>query len=356
MVDYYTDVTPAMPRMHLVASNHGSGYTTVLYDKAVSQGAEFIFNTQATKLVANENGDIVGVIGKNQGEEVKVKAQLGVILNTAGFSRNPDMVRGFMTPAIPNMTNEFPVLTSYGSPWQKGDGIMMAAAAGARLTNTWVAYNMAPAIPLDPEDNSGGFIVATPLYVSTDGKAHVSYTPRPSECVMGDIWKQPDGYVYGIWDQALLTHPMPFAGAAITVDDMIASGYVTAADTVADLARIMNVDAAVLEATINEHNATIGESGALDGMGAPMQPLAPPPYYVAKVTATSPDTAGGVAVNDRTEVISNTGEIIPRLYAVGSMCGGWKGKINSGCGQALGWTFTSGRVAAEQVLSLQPIE
>ena len=44
-------------------------------------------------------------------------------------------------------------------------------------------------------------------------------------------------------------------------------------------------------------------------------------------------------VNTNTQVLNVFGEVIPRLYAVGNMVGGFKGKVNAGCGQALGWTY-----------------
>ena len=68
-------------------------------------------------------------------------------------------------------------------------------------------------------------------------------------------------------------------------------------------------------------------------------PLLPPPFFAGPVIALSPVF----------------GEVIPRLYAVGNMVGGFKGKVNAGCGQALGWTYTSGRIAGQHVVTLEPL-
>ena len=93
MVDYYTDVTPAVARMHQNADGIGAGFTEPLRKKAEEQGAEFMFDTQVTRLLTNTDGEVEGVIVADGGKEQRIKARLGVILNTGGFSRNADMVR-----------------------------------------------------------------------------------------------------------------------------------------------------------------------------------------------------------------------------------------------------------------------
>lgn len=87
MVDYYTDVTPAVARMHQNADGIGAGFTEPLRKKAEEQGAEFMFDTQVTRLLTNADGEVEGVIVADGGKEQRIKARLGVILNTGGFSR-----------------------------------------------------------------------------------------------------------------------------------------------------------------------------------------------------------------------------------------------------------------------------
>lgn len=364
MVEFYTDVTPAVARMHWNADHIGAGFTEPLRKKAEEQGAVFEFDTQATKLITNANGEVVGVQVKSGSKEYRIKTRLGVILNTAGYSRNPEMIRGFMTPAMPGMNNDRPIVASYGSPWQKGDGILMASAVGAKLTNMWQCYNMAVGLAGNPEDNSAGIISSAGIYVSTDGKRHVNESGnagpggRPTECTMADIWSQPEGYVWALWDQAgidaMKSGPVSFMSADLSEE--VAAGYVTKADTLDEVASAIEVDPEVLKATVEEYNENIVAGtdplGRVQGM-----PLTTPPYYVGRTVAVSPDTAGGVCVNTNTQVLSVFDDaVIGRLYAVGNMVGGFKGKINAGCGQALGWTYVSGRVAGRHIVTLEPIE
>ena len=364
MVEFYTDVTPAVARMHWSADHIGAGFTEPLRKKAEEQGAIFEFNTQAVKLVTNADGEVVGLQVKSGTEEYSIKARLGVILNTAGYSRNPEMIRGFMTPAMPGMNNDRPIVASFGSPWQKGDGILMATAVGAKLTNMWQCYNMAVGLAGNPEDNSAGFISSAGIYVSTDGKRHVNESGntgpggRPTECAMADIWSQPEGYVWAIWDQsgidAMKDYGGPVSSMSADLSEEVEAGYVTKADTLEELAAAIDVDPEVLEATVAEYNENIVAGtdplGRVQGM-----PLTTPPYYVGRTVAVSPDTAGGVCVNTNAQVLSVFDDaVIGRLYAVGNMVGGFKGKINAGCGQALGWTYVSGRVAGQHIVTLEP--
>ena len=82
--------------MHQNADGIGAGFTEPLRKKAEEQGAEFMFDTQVTRLLTNADGEVEGVIVADGGKEQRIKARLGVILNTGGFSRNADMVRSFM--------------------------------------------------------------------------------------------------------------------------------------------------------------------------------------------------------------------------------------------------------------------
>lgn len=263
-----------------------------------------------------------------------------------------------MSPAMPGMFNDRPVMGSYGSPWQQGDGIMMACALGAKLVNPWCAYNVAPGLERKVEDNSAGYISMPGIFVSTDGQRHVLESGRPTENVVGDVWKQPNGYVWNIWDQGLADATADFGGPVMYCSDgfeeELSGGYIVKADTVEELAAALDLDADTLKKTIDDFNE--GAAAGADALGRQgAMPLMQPPFFAGRVIAVSPDTAGGVDVNTNTQVLNVFGEVIPRLYAVGNMVGGFKGKVNAGCGQALGWTYTSGRIAGQHVVTLEPL-
>lgn len=348
---YYTDVTPVVPRVHTTADGRGASYTEPLTDIAESEGAVFLFNTRGTRLLTDAQGEVIGVAAQSGSSIKNIKARKGVILATAGFSRNPEMIRDYMSLAIPKMANDVPILASYGSPMQQGDGIKMGLAVGAKLNIPWTAYQFAAGIAGNPEDNSGGF--GNPgVYVRTDGSRYEGLSNCTSEEKIADIWRQPGGFVWSIWDQAKVDSAIEKGSFALGMStDLVAeveSGAVKKADSLEDLAALIDVDPTSLRDSIDSYNETVDpEKGSL--------PVEVGPFYAGRAVAVSPDTSGGLAVNTNAQVKNVFGEVIPRLYAVGNNAGGFKGKICAGCGQALGWTFTSGRIAGQHVATLEPV-
>jgi len=60
-------------------------------------------------------------------------------------------------------------------------------------------------------------------------------------------------------------------------------------------------------------------------------------------------TDGGLAVNERLQVLDTQDRVIPGLYAAGSS--GQGGLLLKGHGHHLGWAFTSGRLAGKYAAS-----
>ncbi len=351
VVDYYTDVTPAVPRRHVVASYSGAEIVDVLYNKAVENGAEFLFSTEATRLVV-EDGRVVGIEAVDaDGAPLRIGAADAVLMNAGGFSRNIDMVNTFMTPSLAGMVSDRPVLASYGSLYQKGTGILMCMAVGAGLSTPWVAYNAAPGIAANPAMNQGGFIGTPGIFVSTDGKRHINEdrTIGSSEQAVTEIWKQDQGLVWAIWDQTGVDGA-PVHYISPDFSNEVEEGYIFKADTIEELAEAIGLDPEVLAQTVADYNDAMAngtdELGRTNG-----QPIQDAPFYAGRVIAVSPDTAGGVTVNTKLQVTNVFGEPIPGLYAVGNMTGGFKGRVNVGCGQAIGWSYTAGRLAAADILA-----
>lgn len=349
--DLYADVTPSVPRCHVVASYSGAEIVDVLYDKAVANGADFLFNTEATRLVFDD-GRMAGIAAVGaDGGELRIGARDAVLMSSGGFSRNIDMVNTFMTPSLAGMASDRPVLASYGSLYQKGTGIRMCMALGAGLATPWLAYNAAPGIAANPDVNQGGFIGTPGIYVSTDGKRHINEdrSSCSSEAMVTKIWQQDQGFVWGIWDQAGVDGA-PVHYISQDFSNEVDEGCVFKAETLEELAEAIGVDPAALVQTVADYNDAMAsgtdELGRTGG-GAIEQA----PFYAGRVVAVSPDTAGGVTVNTRLQVTDVFGEPIPGLYAVGNMVGGFKGRVNVGCGQAIGWGYTSGRLAGEDILA-----
>lgn len=350
MGKFYTDVTPEVPRMHVVSSWSGAEITQTLADAAAADGAEFLFSTEATRLIV-EGGAVVGVEAVDaDGNPIALKANAAVLMNSGGFSRNKEVLQSLMTPVLPDLFHDRPLLASYGSAYQKGTGTLMCMAAGAGIHSPFLAYQFAPGVAANPDTNSGGFIATPGIYVNLGGERFMNESRNAAtpERQMGQIWRQEQGYGWALWDQTGVDGaPVHFISQDFSVE--VDAGYMFRADTIEGLAEQIGVDPQVLAETVATYNEGVASGNdAFDRTDGTALETAP--YYAGRLIGVSPDTAGGVTVNTDLQVVDALGEVIPHLYAVGNMVGGFKGKVCVGCGQAIGWSYTSGRLAAKTII------
>lgn len=111
--------------------------------------------------------------------------------------------------------------------------------------------------------------------------------------------------------------------------------------TLSALAQKLGVPGSELAQSIDGYNQ--GQAGK--------HPLKTPPFYaLGPVRPYNNFTDGGLAVNERLEVLNERGRPIPGLFAAGAT--GQGGLILKGHGHHLGWAFTSGRIAGRNAAFL----
>ena len=107
------------------------------------------------------------------------------------------------------------------------------------------------------------------------------------------------------------------------------------ADTLAELAEGLGIDAARLERTVAEFNAaiqpgdfdpTIKDGKRTEGIEPPKSnwalPVEQPPFTAFPVTCGITFTFGGVRVDDDARVLDTGGRPLPGLFAAGELVGG----------------------------------
>ena len=117
---------------------HGKGpygearlWDQVIEPAYLARGIATMYDTAALRLIM-QNGGVVGVAALQGNACVEIKARRGVILTCGGFQNNPAMLRNYLT--------DLPCCHPLGTPYNTGDGIRMAMAAGADL---WHMNNLA---------------------------------------------------------------------------------------------------------------------------------------------------------------------------------------------------------------------
>jgi tricarballylate dehydrogenase len=142
------------------------------------------------------------------------------------------------------------------------------------------------------------------------------------------------------------------------------------ANTIEELAARLDIDVSGLATTVSEFNAavqrsvpynpTIKDGKGTVGIEPPKSnwalPLDTPPYVGYAVTCGISFTFGGVKIDTRGRVLTNSQEAIPGLYAAGEMVGGlFYYNYPGGSGLSSGMVFgrLAGTSAAQDALKLK---
>ena len=298
----YREMARPAPRGHKVAfdGEEGGGALAlrILSDRAVEHGATVLVDTKVEALI-REGERIVGVRAKSFGEILYVRAVQGVILCTGGFGQNPDMVAEYA-----------PILRSayvQGSPYDDGLSIRMGMAAGGATEHMQEAFVTSPFYP--PQDLLKGILV------NREGKRFVaedSYHSRSSIACT----RQPEGTVYLIVDADIFAYPR----FASLTNQCLVDGFASVEEMEAGL----NLPEGSLQETLQRYNASAakGEDLEFHKSSKWLKPLDQAPFAAFDVSfgkaVYTGFTLGGLKVSIEGEVLSQSDEPIPGLYAAGA--------------------------------------
>jgi len=106
----------------------GGGYAAfnILAEQVKSRGIRVLCETPGERLLQDPSTmEIHGVLGRQNNAASYIKARRGIVLACGGYQNNAEMLANFNYPGIS--------FCHSGTPYNTGDGITMAAAAGAKL-------------------------------------------------------------------------------------------------------------------------------------------------------------------------------------------------------------------------------
>ena len=356
-------------------------YADQLFDKFEEQitkrGIQVMYETPARKLIQDPaTKEILGVQAEDlNNKDIYIKARRGVILACGGFENNKEMLVNY----LPYM-DELP-LCPYGTPYNTGDGIYMAAAVGAKLWHMAGIElgNFAPRVP--SEKYGVGFRLLRQLppgsqaiYVNKQGKRfmddavmlshrkdpykvqyfdhdHAVYPNIPFYMIFDENYRRQGPLVetrYGWWTIHNLYQWSADNSAEIDL------GWIIKANTIKELAKKMRIDPDTLESTITRYNefCKIGEDPEFGRAKEWLAPINNPPYYGTELCEPIINTQGGPKHNARTQVLDTNDKPIPRLYAAGEL-GSFFFPLYPGASN-IPEAFAFGRIAGKEAASLKP--
>ena len=301
--------------MHTV--NGGGAAMAEPFSNALKEaGVELMLETRATELITDNSGAVVGVRAENGGSKVEIAAG-SVVIATGGYAYNPELTA--------RLTPELAGTWGVGFPGSTGDGIIMASNVGAALTHTDDMMCVLKDYTIMSEHNgtsnsanNNGFMnLPNMILVGAEGKRFVNekdqgyMTQKLNAPIFDQMHKDKLGYVWAISDQAAVdaTNGRTKRNEGLS--------YVTG-NTIEEFAANLGVDPANLKATIENFNSYV-EAGYDQEFRRNEKEMAKltAPYVAIPLVPCEIITYGGVARNDKAEVIRADGSSIPGLFVAG---------------------------------------
>jgi tricarballylate dehydrogenase len=326
---YYLSSGPA----RIQAVGGGSAIVARLLDAAKRAGVRVLYETAANRLVMAEDHGVSGVVVRCGAGATTTFDADAVILATGGFQGNGSMMRAHFGPSAATLR-----LISPGTGFDTGDGIRIATDQGASVSGDWNGMHIEP---VDPRSkNSAPVVLVYPygIVVDRDGRRFFDegrgLMHETWEALARDIhFSRSESIAYAILDSRLFEIKGYERAIRSDVPPYQAS-------SLADLASQIGVPARNLVQTVDAFNAaTTGDPARFDatrcdGLSAAdtltppksnwARAIAKPPYLAFPLVGAIAYTFGGLATNEKAEVLCAQGPM-PGLYAAGETTGHFYG-------------------------------
>lgn len=326
-------------RSHTPTTDYGSKGASFVLPQAefvAENGGEVMLDSKADTLILNAEGRCVGVAGTTTaGQAFEVTANQGVIVATGGFGANIEMRQKY-NKHWPTLDES--IATSNG-PQATGDGIVMAETAGANLVGMeW--------IQLIPTYGKGVFTpyIENQMYVNFNGDRFVAEDER-RDVLSKAALEQPEAQFYILSDANTVKDGVTSIGTDVDAN-LVGNGFVFKADTLEELAEMINVPYENLQASVDQFNKAVTEGNDPFGRSVFDQQFNAGPFYAGLTGPMVHHTMGGIEINENAQVLNTAGEVIPGLYAAGEVAGGIHGSNRLG-GNAISDIVVFGRIAGQ---------
>jgi 3-oxosteroid 1-dehydrogenase len=321
------------------------------------EGGTVLTGHDVTGLLTDASSRVVGVRATTAGGEVSLTASAGVVLGAGGFEGHagrrtargvPGDVAWSMAPRGANT----------------GDALEAAVALGAATdfsAGGWFCPGLAQ------PDGGGSFTLGFRSGVMVDGTgrrfANEALPYDRFGRAMAAAGAVPAWFVFDSREEGRLPAiAMPEGDPA----EHLAAGTWVRADTLPELAELIDVPAAALVATAERFNG-FAAAGRDDDFGrgddeydtffaggtgpnAALTPLEVAPYYAARFVLSDLGTKGGLVTDTAARVLRDDGSAIDGLYAVGNTAASVFGAAYPGPGAPLGSAMVFASLAVRHLL------
>jgi len=330
-------------------------------------------NTKLVELLY-DNGRVVGATIDREGRIETIRVSKAVILTAGGFEQNQSL----REQHLPEPTS---VEWSGGSRCNTGDALEVTAkldAARRLMSHAWWSTTISvpgeayPRLSIFEKSLPGNYVVdSRGLRIANESQNYMTYMRAlHAERSEGGA-REP---YYMIFDARHRKNYLvgPLLPGKLWPDALIPKRYyegnfLTRADSIEELASLINVDPDGLTATVKKVNAYAATGKDLDFQRGEalydryysdptvkpnpcLAPLDQPPFYAMKIDPGDFGTQGGLVIDDSARVLREDASPIPGLYAAGNCTAGIL-TTYPGPGATLGPAMTFAYRAARHIAS-----
>jgi 3-oxosteroid 1-dehydrogenase len=341
-----------------------------MFQAALKAGVEFRTDAAVKELVV-EDSAVKGVVVEIAGTSRRIGSRSGVLVNAGGFAHNQEMRDQYIPHTSVKWTN-----TAEGDTGEMIREMMRHGAAIAQMEEM-VGNQMSipPGMENDLVKPVVQGVTAAPHAILVDQSGvrymneagsymtycqgmlarHKTHPAVPSYAIMDTQYMKNYGFVT----------PLPTTKRP---QEWFDSGYMKKADTVEELATMLNMDPAALRATVDRFNGFVVKNHDDDfsrgdraydrwlgdkyhAKNASLGSISEGPFYAVPVVPGDVGTYGGVVTDANARVLREDGYPIKGLYATGVSTASVMGRAYAGAGASVGPSFVWGYVAAKHVLA-----
>lgn len=307
-----------------------------ILDKAArSAGVDIRLESKATSII-NTNGAATGVAVSSPAGDYTITAK-AVVIATGGFGANPEMVTQYK-----NSLAGFGTTNHAGAT---GDAITMVAPFDVALVDMDQIQTHPTVVPVQNLMITEAVRGNGAIMVNREGKRFNSEMAT-RDVMSAAILQQTGKTAYLLFDQGV-------RDSLKAIETYAKQGLLTEGASLAELAEKLGMPAADLEASVAKYNEyqAAGADPDFGRKGSEMpRPIATAPFYAVEVGPAVHHTMGGIKINTKTEVITNSGTVVPGLFAAGEVTGGVHGANRLG-GNAVADITVYGKIAGDSAVA-----
>lgn len=301
------------------ASDRGAGYVEVLYNRCKQLGVTFRRNSQFKNFKRDSNGSIIGIQFLQKGQLFELIPSKGIVLAAGGFIGNQRLLKKW-APKLAGLPCE-------GGSISTGYVLEEAIKCGA-ATKCMEYIECVPEGSLYEGNVRLSSFPDAMIFINEKGERFVDETGHRM-CIQEAIINHLSGKIYTVTSEDNVKKmDLP---TQRNLHKSLLKKQAVRADTIEDLAKMINVSNESLLQSFNSVNAPQN-----------------PPYWALAVFMRLHFSLGGLVINPEGRCVMNDGKLADCLWAAGQICGNVHGSNRLG-GNGLCEAFVFGKLSAESI-------